>query len=256
MPRAQLGIGRLEAGAVVDDLEHQATVGHGQPHLDAVGGGVPEGILERLLGDPKHLASAIGVLRRGHLILDLELDIHVVEATEDVDVLSERTAEAVAIEVGRAQLEDQRAQLVERLAGELLEARHLRPRGVLVLVEEELLTDNVVELEREAVSLRERGQLAATLVEAGVGDRDRRVSREQLDQLLVRGVELLGALLLGQVEGSDHPFGGDDRNTEEGAHVRMPGRPPATEAGIGVDVGGAKRRRRLEHGAEHAVRPR
>ena len=45
--------------------------------------------------------------------------------------------------------------------------------------------DGVVELQREPVSFREDRQLPASLVEARVGDRDRGVCREQLDQRLV-----------------------------------------------------------------------
>ena len=44
-------------------------------------------------------------------------------AAQHLDVLAQRAAQAVALEVGRAQLEDQRAQLVERLARQRLQLR-------------------------------------------------------------------------------------------------------------------------------------
>ena len=55
---------------------------------------------------------------------------------QHLDVLAERAAEAVAVEVGRPQLDDQRAKLVERLARELAEALDLLSRGVGVAVEQ------------------------------------------------------------------------------------------------------------------------
>ena len=94
-------------------------------------------------------------------------------------------------------------------------------------------------------------QLAAALVQPRVGDRDRGVRGEQLDQLLVGVAEVVGALLVGQVEGADHALGRDDRHAEERAHVGVPARPPAAEARVrrgcrAVRYGS----RRLEHRAE------
>ena len=113
-------------------------------------------------------------------------------------MLAQRAAEPVALEVGRPQLEDQRAELVERLAGRAPSASRAAPaapsgstpderrRGLGGQDEaEELLAYGVVELEREPVSLREDRQLAALLVQARVRDRDRGVRGQQLDQLLV-----------------------------------------------------------------------
>ena len=116
---------------------------------------------------------------------------------EHVDVLAQRAAQPVALELRRAQLEDQRAQLLERLARQLLQPGDVRARRVAVAVQqragrlggqheaEQLLADRVVQLEREPVALGEHRQLAAALVQARVGDRDRGVRGEQLDQLLV-----------------------------------------------------------------------
>ena len=173
--------------------------------------------------------------------------------------------QAVALEVGRPQLEHERAQLVEGLLREHLQPRHLPGCRRRVAGEqrarhlggqdeaEELLADGVVEIERQPVPLREDRELAALLVQAGVRDRDRRVCREQLDQLLVVVGEVGRAGLLRQVEGADHALGCDDRDAEERAHVGVACRPPAAELRVLVDVAGAVRLTRLEHRAEHAV---
>jgi hypothetical protein len=100
-------------------------------------------------------------------------------------------------EVGRAQLEDEPAQLGQGLAGEPLCAGELLARRRHVAVQqrarglggererEELLGDDVVQLERQAVALGEDRQLAAALGQPGVRDRDRRVGGEELDDLEV-----------------------------------------------------------------------
>ena len=118
-------------------------------------------------------------------------------AGEHLDLLAQRALEPVALELGRPQPEDQRAQLVERLARELAQPLDLGARGLGVAVElgrrrlggqhqaEQLLADDVVELEREPVALGDDRQLPAALVQARVRDRDRGVRREQLDQLLI-----------------------------------------------------------------------
>ncbi len=105
--------------------------------------------------------------------------------------------QAVALELGRSQPEDQRAELVQRLARDELDPLELGPRAVGIRVElrrgglgaehqaEQLLADDVVELEREPVALGDDRQLAAALVQPRVRDRDRGVRGEQLDQLLV-----------------------------------------------------------------------
>ena len=96
------------------------------------------------------------------------------------------------------QLEDQRAQLLHRLARELAAARsssRRAPRRVALEQRrrrlgrerdaEQPLRDRVVQLAREPVALLDDAQLAAALVQARVLDRDRGVRGEQLDQLLV-----------------------------------------------------------------------
>src|SRR4051794_10468231 len=174
-PRAQLGVARVEAGAVVGDLEDEATVARAEPHRDACRGGVPQRVVQRLLGDAQDLRVALDVL------VDGELDVDPVQAAHHLDVLAQHAGEAVALEVGRAQLEHEGAQLVERLARELLQPGDLRAGGtgvaLAVAVEqragrvraeheaEELLADDVVQLEREPVALGEDRQLAAALVQ-------------------------------------------------------------------------------------------
>src|SRR5204863_1210592 len=128
---------------------------------------------------------------------DAEVDVDPMKPPQDLDVLAKGAIEPIALEVGGAQLQDQRAKLVERLAGELAGAGDLLAGPRLVSVEqgggglggeddaEELLTDDVVELERHPVSLRQHRELAAALIQPRVGYRNRGVGGEQLDQLLI-----------------------------------------------------------------------
>ena len=107
----------------------------------------------------------------------VELDLLVAEPAQHLDVLAQRAGEAVALEVGRPQLEDERAQLVERLPRQRLQPADPLARRRRVAVEqrrrrlgleheaEQLLADGVVELEREPVALgddRELARLART----------------------------------------------------------------------------------------------
>src|SRR5262249_24121534 len=105
----------------------------------------------------------------------------------------------------------------------------------------------------ESVAFGDDRELTTLLVQPGVRDRDRRVRREQLGQLLVEDAELLRAFLLREVERADHAFARDDRYAEERPHVRMTARPVAGEAWTVVDVRRAERFRRLEDRAEHPV---
>ena len=67
--------------------------------------------------------------------LDAQRDRVAVHALQHVDVLAQRGGEALALGLRRAQLEDQRAQLVHRLARELLQAPQLGLGLVGVAVE-------------------------------------------------------------------------------------------------------------------------
>src|SRR5215211_4071970 len=198
--RADGGGIRVEADAVVGDLEQQAPVTGLEDHGDVGRVRVAKRVLERLLGDPEHLAVA----RRfgGDVAGDRQVDLAAPEPADELDVLSQRAREAVPLEVGGPELEHERAQLVERLLRERLERRHLGARRGRVAVEqrrgrlgpqhetEQLLADRVVEVEREPVPLGGDRQLARALVEARVRDRDRGVRGEESDQLLVLGAEL------------------------------------------------------------------
>src|SRR3954471_12733653 len=116
--RAQLGVRRIEADAVVADLELKLALRRPEPHAHLLCLRVPHGVLQRLLRDAEHLVVA-PARRRG--VVDLQLDGHAVELGQHLRLLAQRAAQPVAVEVRRAQLVDQRAQLVERLARQLLE---------------------------------------------------------------------------------------------------------------------------------------
>ena len=85
---------------------------------------VAERVLQRLLRDAQHLAVARR-RRAGSSSSSVELDLALLEPPQHLDVLAQRAAEPVALEVGRAQLEDQRAQLLERLLRERPQLRDL-----------------------------------------------------------------------------------------------------------------------------------
>ena len=130
-----------------------------------------------------------------------ELDLLLAEPAQHLDVLSQRPAEAVLLEVGRPQLEDERAELVERLSRQHLQLCDSVARRSGVALEhgrrglrfehepEQLLADGVVEIERQPVSLGDDRELPRLLVQAGVRDRDRRMRGQEADQLLVLAVK-------------------------------------------------------------------
>ena len=202
------------------------------------------------------LAARLGVA------FDAQRDRVAVHALQHVDVLAQRRRQALALGRRRAQLEDQRAQLVHRLARELLQAAQLRLGCLGVAVDdgrrrlggqrepEQLLRHRVVQLARQPVALLDDAQLAAALVEVGLLDGERRVHREHLDELLVGLVEVLGADLVGQIERAHDPAGGDDRHPEERAHLRVRRGPPAAKARIAAHVA-----RAVGHGRARASPP-
>ena len=105
----------VEAGAVVGDLEHEGPVALREPHRDVLGVRVAQGVVERLLGDAQHVGVAVA---GGGPALQRERDLDAVQPAQHLDVLAQDAREPVAREVGRPQLADQPAQLLERLAGE------------------------------------------------------------------------------------------------------------------------------------------
>ena len=93
------------------------------------------------------------------------------------------------------------------------------------------------------------------LVQPRVLDRDGRLRREQLDDLLVLRGELGAILLLGQVEVSEGDASQHDRNAEEGVHRGMVRR-KADCAWIPGQVGESQRRAIADQDSEDPASPR
>src|SRR3954454_12324043 len=266
--RAQIGSVGVEAHAVVGHLEEHVAVLLRKSHMYVARLRVSQGVLQSLLRDAEQLAVAGGVALDLRVHVEVDLPGSRLQTPQHLHVLAQRATKTVAFEVRWPELEDQRSQLVERLLSQQLELLHLLAGGVLVAVEqlpsglggqhqaEQPLAHGVVQLERQPVALRQRGQLAAALVQPRVDDRDRSVRGQQLDQLLVGVGEVLRPDLLGEIEGADHPLASDNRHAQERPHVGVSLRPPAPEARMLVHVGRAVRVGRVEHGAEHPVLPR
>ena len=167
------GVAGLEADAVVLDLEHEPPSAGVQPDRD---------VRRRPRGGARS-ASASWAIRStspsragsaGSSSSISSVDLALLEAAEHLDVLAQRAAEPVALEIGRPQLEDERAQLVERLLRERLQLRDLLARrapgraraacsaaSALSTSAEQLLADGVVQVEREPVPLGHDRELAA-----------------------------------------------------------------------------------------------
>src|SRR5207253_6870091 len=118
-PRTKPGSLRIEADAVIHDVELEPSVGAADANDDAACPRVTKRILHGFLGDPEHLgvATRIGL----QLEIALHFDLGRLYSPQHLDMLAQCPAEAVPDEVRRPQLEDQRAQLVERLPRDLLE---------------------------------------------------------------------------------------------------------------------------------------
>ncbi len=203
---------------------------------------------ERLLGDAEQRLLGVGL----HLPerAGVEPGGDPVRATDHVEVLGQARDQAVALERGRAQLEDQRPQLAEDLLEQRSRAVHvvgLQPEPE----PEQRLREGVVELAGEAVALLEHRQLAPGLVQAAVLDEHGGVVGEVAHEPLV----VLGeaAVLVGEVEGAHHLAPEHDRHGEEGVEVGMGGRPPAVEAVVAAHVVAAERLGVVERGAQEAV---
>ena len=229
------------------------------------GAGVADGVLQRLLGDAQDLAVARA--RRRPRASSISTSISTRCSRRSISTclrsaphspsrsssggrssrISERSSSSASRASARSRSTCARAR--RRVAVELRAGRLGGEHEA-----EQLLADRVVELEREPVARLEHRQLAAALVEAGVGDRDRRVRGEQLDHRLVGGVERL-------------------RRPPSRSGRRRRSRPPArrsarrgTSACRGARDGHQPRKRgcawmssvrygsaRLEHRAEHPV---
>jgi hypothetical protein len=90
------------------------------------------------------------------------------------------------------------------------------------------------------------------LVQPGVLDRHRSLSRQQLRQLLVLGAEVLPSLLLRQVEVSVRHAAEDDRQAEERLHRRVVRR-KSGGAGVAREVVQPQRLRVADQHAENAA---
>ncbi len=179
-------------------------------------------------------------------------------------MLAQGGEEAVVVEGGGAQGEDEGAQLGGRVPGQLADGVQLLPGPVGVVGEvaqgrargqadaEQRLGGGVVQLEGDAVALLDDAQLAALLVQPGVLDGEGGVGRQQADQGLVGVGEAGPRLLVGQVEGAHDVALEHDRHAEERPHPRVGRRPPA-EPGVGphvvAPVGGGV----AQQGAEESV---
>ncbi len=229
--------------------------------------GVAQRVVQGLLGDAEH-GLLLGRGQRAETAAG-EGDARGVGAVEDLDLGAQGGDQPVLVQGCGAQLDDRCPEFVGGLGGEhghLLEfalgtggvAVHKGGGGLCGEAEgEELLGDRVVQLVGEAGAFLRDGQLAAALVEAGVGEGDGRVLGEDGEQLLVLLGEaatavLLGAVLVREEQGADDLVVVADGQAEEVGHVGV-GRGPALEAGVFADVGQALGLRLVQHRGEDAV---
>ena len=76
----------------------------------------------------RRISPAHAALDRGRLALGLDADVHAMDALEHRGLLAQHALQPVALELGRPQPEDERAQLRQRLAREVADALELRAR--------------------------------------------------------------------------------------------------------------------------------
>src|SRR2546428_11227072 len=95
----------IEADAVVLDLEQQPAVFSLQPYHNPVRSRMAKRVLQRLLCDPEDLAVASGITLE--LEVSLERDLRRLEPSQHLDVLAQRSAQTVALQVRRTKLEDE-----------------------------------------------------------------------------------------------------------------------------------------------------
>ena len=184
--RAELGSVGIEPDPVVGDLDDERAVRAADAHGHVLGVGVAHRVVERLVGDPQQRQLALaGLDRRTPASTWSSMFVPCARPSISTSLRSAPSRPSRSSSGGRRpRISD--AQLVERLASQLAQPLDLRPRRDQVAVHlgggglggehhaEQLLADHVVELERQAVALGQDRQLAALLVQAGVGDRDRR----------------------------------------------------------------------------------
>ena len=85
-------------------------------HVDVLGAGVPQGVVQGLLGDPQHGLLLGG--GQGPDAVAVEGDARGVGAVEDLDLGAQGGDQAVLVQGGGAQLDDGGAQFVGGLGGE------------------------------------------------------------------------------------------------------------------------------------------
>ena len=133
--------------------------------------------------DAEDLAVALGLSR--YRVGEIELDGALLDAAQKLDVLAECATQAVALELGRTQLEHEHAQLVEDVLSERLQLRHLLTSSRRIALEqrrrrlrrqydaEELLADRVVKVEREGLldQVKTGGAYLMGLLREALGDR-------------------------------------------------------------------------------------
>ena len=105
---------------------------------------------------------------------------------------------------------------------------------------EQLLDHGVVEVHRDPVTVLEDGELLQPDVQPGVVDRHAGRAGQRHRQLLVAFAELIGGLLVGEVEVPEHLAVHRDRNAEERPHRRVIRREAVARRVLG-EVGEAQR---------------
>jgi hypothetical protein len=183
---------------------------------------------------------------------------------QQLGLLAQCGAEPVAGQVGRAQAHHDGAQLVGRLGGELPHGGQVRLGGAGVAGHqggrrlgrqaqaEQLLGHRVVQLAGDPVAFLHDGQLPAALVQPRVDQRDRRVRRQDAQQLLVVGGEPTRCVFVGQEQLTEDGLTLHNGHPDEAGHDRVRRGPP-TELGMGPDVGQPHRPRVAQHHPEQAV---
>ena len=261
---AQAGIVRVEADAVVGDLEHEPAVVAVQPDARRARrprAGARSAAPPARSGAPRRRASG----RRGTPSARSSSISRCWRRRSTSTCLRSALAEPVSLEVGRTQLEHERAQLVERLLCQRLQLRHLLARG-RGSRSSSVAAASALSTSPNSFWLTASWRSSASRFRSARIESSRLCSYRRAFAIAIAACAASSSIssssssaksgaadLLGQVERADHALGRDDRHAEERAHVGVPARPPAAEARVLVDVARPVRLGRLEHRAEHAV---
>ena len=208
------------------------------------GGGVAHGVVQRLLGDPQDLRVAGGSSPALRPSSTLELDLDRVDPPEHLDLLAQGAAPGRRARdrpgAARGSASAARPAPRARAARSARAVRGLR-RGRSR--SSSVAADSAARLRLNSFWLTTSCSSSASRLRSDRIDSSRLRSYRRALVMAIAAcaasssisswsavVERGGGLLLGQVEGADHPVAGDDRDAEERAHVRMRARPPAPEA--------------------------